>query len=318
MLAILALSLFASITLCGIALAQRQWTEDQKRETIEQRLGMVGAPKPVTVSVFKDRRLSAISWLNRFLGGLASGGRLVKMIRQAGLSKRVGEVVLYIPLLACLGFLMVEIFGYSHALAVLMALVGGMAPIVYINRRRHQRAELFSEQLPDALDLIGSALRAGHALAGGFSIVADEFPDPIAQEFRDVTDELRVGLTLREALHNMSERVEDRNLPILIVAILIAQETGGNMAEVLSNTSNTIRERFRMLRDMDAMTAQGRMSGSVLTALPILVGGAMAALNGAYFEPMFTTTPGNYMLAYVAGSILLGHFTIRKIVQIDV
>jgi len=318
MLGILAILIFATITLFGMGLAQRQWTEEKKRETIEQRLGAVGAPKPVTVSVFKDRRLSAISSLNKFLGKLASGGRLVKMIRQAGLSKRVGEVVLYIPLLACLGFLVVEILGYGHPLAVLMAVMGAMTPIFIINRKRHQRTELFSEQLPDALDLIGSALRAGHALAGGFAIVADEFPDPIAQEFRDVTDELRVGLTLREALHNLNERIEDRNLPILTVAILIAQETGGNMAEVLSNTSNTIRERFRMLRDMDAMTAQGRMSGSVLTALPVMVGGIMAAVNGAYFEPMLTSTAGNYMLAYAAGSILLGHFTIRKIVQIDV
>ena len=235
-----------------------------------------------------------------------------------GLSKRVGEVVLYIPLLGCLGFLIVEGLGFGHGLAIMAGLVGAMLPLIVVNRMRKKRSDHFSEQLPDALDLIGSALRAGHALAGGFRIVADEFPDPIAQEFRDVTDELRVGLSLREALQNMSERVKDRNLPILIVAILIAQETGGNMAEVLANTSLTIRERFRMLRDMDAMTAQGRMSGGVLTALPIMVGGLMYFVNGQYFDPMLTTTTGNYMLAYCAVSIVLAHFVIRKIVQIDV
>lgn len=318
MLAILATLLFASITLAGLAFAQRGWQQEEQRATIERRLETVGAPKAANISVFKDQRLSAIGFLNRFLGTLTSGGRLVKMIRQAGLSKRVGEVVLYIPLLASLGFLTVEVLGYGHALAVVASLVGAMTPLFVINRMRRKRSEHFSEQLPDALDLIGSALRAGHALAGGFTIVAEEFPDPIAQEFRDVTDELRVGLTLREALNNMNARIEDRNLPILVVAILIAQETGGNMAEVLSNTSETIRERFRMLRDMDAMTAQGRMSGGVLTALPIMVGGLMYFVNGKYFDPMITTTAGNYMLAYCAVSIILAHFTIKKIVKIDV
>jgi len=318
MLMILALMMFTSITLAGLAVAQRGWTDEKQRATIERRLGSVSVATAAKVSVAKDRRLSAIGFLNDFLGRMTSGGRLVKMIRQAGLSKRVGEVVLYIPLLGCLAFLVVEIFAYGHALAVVAAIIGAMTPLFVINRMKKKRSEHFSEQLPDALDLIGSALRAGHALAGGFSIVAEEFPDPIAQEFRDVTDELRVGLTLREALQNMSARIEDRNLPILIVAILIAQETGGNMAEVLSNTSNTIRERFRMLRDMDAMTAQGRMSGGVLTALPIMVGGLMYFVNGKYFDPMITTTPGNYMLAYAAGSIILAHFTIKKIVKIDV
>lgn len=318
MLALLALSVFGSVALVGVALAQRLWIEETERQAVERRLQTVSGPRVAIRSVFKDRRLSAIGFLNKFLGSLSFGGRLVRLIRQAGLSKRVGEVVLYIPLLACLCLLIVEVLGFGHYLAIAAALVGGMVPLIVVNRMRKKRSNQFSEQLPDALDLIGSALRAGHALAGGFTIVADEFPDPIAQEFRDVTDELRVGLSLREALQNMNGRVSDRNLPILIVAILIAQETGGNMAEVLANTSLTIRERFRMLRDMDAMTAQGRMSGGVLTALPIMVAGLMYFVNGKYFEPMVTTTTGNYMLAYAAVSIILAHFTIRKIVQIDV
>lgn len=318
MLAIIAVLLFSTITLIGVAFAQRQWGEQTERETIERRMETVTGTRKSAGSVFKDSRLSTIAFLNNLLGRMSFGGNMMRTIKQAGLSRRVGEVVLYMPLLACVAGLGVEVMGWGHALAVVAALIGGMIPIIVVQRMRSKRTQQFTEQLPDALDLIGSALRAGHALAGGMSIVAEEFPDPIASEFREVVDELKVGLSLRETLQNLQERVNDRNLPILVVAILIAQETGGNMAEVLQNTSHTIRERFRLLRDMEAMTAQGRLSGRVLTALPIMVAGLMYFVNGKYFQPMIDTTPGNYMLAYAAGSIMLAHVTIKKIVQIDV
>src|SRR5262249_11268966 len=157
---------------------------------------------------------------------------------------------------------------------------------------------LFSEQLPDALDLTRAALQAGHSLLTALFVGADEFPDPVAEELRTVADEIRLGLPLRDALRHLGDRVDDPNVPILIAWVLVAQEVGGNLAEVLDNTSYTIRERFKLLRDVMVMTAQGRLSGMVLTALPILVGVFMYFLNPTYFQPMIETQAGWYMMGY--------------------
>jgi tight adherence protein B len=240
------------------------------------------------------------------------------MIQQAGLSNRVGEVLLYIPLLALLAFLIGRMISNNPLFSMVMAGVAGMMPLFVIQRRRRKRLRLFSEQLPDALDLVRAALQAGHSLLTSLFVVADEFPDPIAEELRTVADEIRLGLPMRDALHHLQERVEDPNVPILIVGILVAQEVGGNLAEVLDNTAYTIRERFKLLRDVLVMTAQGRLSGMVLTALPIMVGLFMYFLNPGYFQPMIETKTGWYMLGYAALSIVMGHIVIQRIVRIRV
>jgi tight adherence protein B len=193
-----------------------------------------------------------------------------------------------------------------------------MIPILTLQRKRTKRMRLFSEQLPDALDLIRAALQAGHSFTTAMYVVADEFPDPISEELRTVAEEVRLGLPLRDALYNLRDRVNDPNMPILIVGVLVAQEVGGNLAEVLDNTSYTIRERFKLLRDVQVMTAQGRLSGRVLTALPILVGLFLYFLNREYFQPMLDNQTGWYMLGYAVISIAIGHVLIQRIVDIRV
>jgi len=140
----------------------------------------------------------------------------------------------------------------------------------------------------------------------------------MASEFREVSEETRLGLSLREALNNLHERIDDPDLPMLIIGVLIAEDSGGNLAEVLENIGHTIRERFKMSRDVRTMTAQGRLSGMVLTALPFIVGTATYFLNPGYFKPMLTNPLGHYMLAYALISIVLGHFVVQRIARIQV
>jgi tight adherence protein B len=187
-----------------------------------------------------------------------------------------------------------------------------------VRRIASRRSARFAEQLPDALDLARAALQAGHGLMAALSVVADEFPDPIAQEFREVTEEVRLGLPLRDALDNLSTRVAAPDIALLEIGILITQDVGGNLAEVFDNISHTIRERFKVQRETKALTAQGRMSGALLTALPILVALALAILNPGYFAPMFEPGKGRYMLAYAACSLIAGHFMIRRMVRVKV
>jgi tight adherence protein B len=196
--------------------------------------------------------------------------------------------------------------------------LAGSAPILLVMRMRRRRMVLFAEQLPDSLDLIRAALQAGHGFLAAIQVVVEEFPDPIAEELRDVAEEIRLGLTPREALYHLIERVDDPNLPILVVGILVTQEVGGNLAEVLNNVSYTIRERFKLLREIRTMTAQGRLSGGVLTSLPFLVAAGFYLFNPTYFGPMIERTTGHYMIAYALVSIILGHLVIRRIVNMRV
>ncbi len=227
-------------------------------------------------------------------------------------------MLLYIPLLFCVGVLGVVFLGGSRLIGLIVGAVAAMIPLIVVQRIRRKRARLFSEQLSDALDLIRAALQAGHGFLSALTVVADEFPDPIAQEFREVAEEIRLGLPMRDALYHLIERVDDPNLPILVVGILVTHEVGGNLAEVLNNISHTIRERFKLLRDTQVMTAQGRLSGRVLTALPFIVALVMLVLNPTYFAPMLQTSTGHYMLAYALLSIVVGHLVIRRLVTIKV
>ncbi len=317
---VIALLVFATLALLGFAFSGMAQEREEAKDALGKRLTtMTGAPATAqAASLMKDTRLSRIGVLNTVLQRLQLTKNLVRVIRQAGLNKRVGEVILYIPLLASAAFLLVTLLLGKLMLAVIAGLFAGLLPVMVVLRLRRKRLGLFAEQLPDALDLIRAALQAGHGFLSALQVVAEEFPDPIAGELREVAEEIRLGLTVREALQHLVERMEDPNLPILTTGVIITQEVGGNLAEVLDNISYTIRERFKLLREVRVMTAQGRLSGMVLTGLPFLVATLLILFNREYFRPMIETTAGWWMMGYGICSILFGHIVIQRIVRIKV
>ena len=321
MLGLAALLIFTTAVLAGYAASVAAREREEVKRTRAGRLrGMTepGVEAQQAAPLLKDQRLSTIPLLNAILNGIPAIGPVVKAIRQAGLRRRVGEVLLYIPLLACIGFLATLLAGGGAFPAMAAAIGAGSVPLLVVQRARRQRTIRFGEQLPDALDLVRSALQAGHGLLSAFSVVADTFPDPMAQELRHVVEEVRLGLPLRDALAGLVERVDDGNIPILVVGILVAQDVGGNLAEVIDNIAYTIRERAKIYREVNALTAQGRLSGGVLTVLPFLVGFVMFFFNREYFAPLLQTTQGHYLIAYGVTSILLGHIVIRRLIKIQV
>jgi tight adherence protein B len=292
---------------------------EEASETLSARLSTVSGPADRRAeSVLKDRRLSRIGPLDSLLGSIQPVQRVVRLVRQAGLRKRVGEVLLYIPLLAILGYLLGMLFGGNPLIALTLAVVGGSIPLLVVQRMKTKRMLLFSEQLPDTLDLLRASLQAGHSFLTALYVVADEFPDPIAEEFRTVAEEMRLGLPIRDALNGLSERVDDPNVPILVLGVLVTQEVGGNLAEVLDNISHTIRERFKLIRETRVMTAQGRLSGLVLTLLPFGVGLLLYVTTPKYFAPLLETETGAWMIAYALVSILIGHIMIQRLVRIRI
>lgn len=319
-----AIIFFCALAIAGFGITQALRDRDETEVSRRRRLGaQTGLPfqesdKGPRASAVKDLRLSSIEALNDFLARRSFVSNLARMMRQAGMNRRVGEVVLYLPLCGMLGALAGLGILQNPAAAVVLGLVGAALPVMVIARLRARRLHLFSEQLPDALDLLRSALQAGHSFIVALKVVAEEFPDPIAAEFDTVAEEIKLGLPVRESLLGLQDRVDEPNLPMLIVGVLVVQESGGNLGEVLANVAHTVRERFKLLRDVEVMTAQGRLSGYMLSSLPVIVGGMLMVVAPEYFEAMLVNVKGHYMLAYAAISILIGHLTIQKLVKIRV
>jgi tight adherence protein B len=315
-----ALLIFGSLVLAGYAVATLLGGRQEAKQVLERRIATVTGLSDgvLRAGVLKDRRLSAIAALNALLPRLGVVTPMIRMIARAGLKKRVGEILLYLPLAGFAAFLVVTMVTGKAEFGILASLVGAAMPLLVVRRMARRRQNLFADQLPDALDLVRAALQAGHGLLAAMAVVADEFPDPVAQEFRDVSEEVRLGRPLREALDNLAERTGNPDVALLQVGILTAQEVGGNLAEVLDKISHTIRERFKLQRDTQVMTAQGRLSGGVLTALPFIAALALSILNPGYFAPMLQTPTGRYLLAYGAFSLLVGHLMIRRTVRIEV
>ena len=320
MYALIATLVFVTLTLLGYAAAAWLAERADARRKLAQRLStMAGSGVEVIQgSLLKDQRLSRIAFLNTLLGRMPVVNPVVRMIRQAGLKRRVGEVLLYIPLLAGSALMLNALIGGRPVVGLIAAIIAGATPLFIVARLRRQRMLRFAEQLPEALDLIRSALQAGHGVPSAMSVVADTFTDPIAYEFRYMVEEMKLGLSMREALQHLAERVDDPNLPILTVGILVASDSGGNLAEVIDNIAYTIRERFKLIRETRVLTAQGRLSGMVLTALPFLVATFMAVWNPRYFKPLLENRTGHYMIAYGLFSLAFGHWFIQRIVRIRV
>jgi len=202
--------------------------------------------------------------------------------------------------------------------AILAAIVGGALPYLVVRHRRNKRLYAFEEMLPEAIDLLGRAIRAGHPLSAGLKMVADETSEPIQSEFRRTHEENRFGLPFDDALLAMADRVDIVDVRILVTAILIQREVGGNLAEVLDNLANVIRVRFTIRRQLRVYTAQGRFSGYVLAVLPIAVGAAIYSLNPPYIRLLFTDPVGKLMLLTAVIFQIIGFLWIRKIIDIEI
>ncbi|MGA7859682.1 MAG: type II secretion system F family protein [Terracidiphilus sp.] len=270
------------------------------------------------VDVRKNELLSTIPWIDRLLRKIELTPRLRRLLYQADLKWTVGGLVLM-----CAGsFLVPAYLIWLRTGAIPFALLGGLItgflPLAFVLKKRTMRLAKFEEGLPEALDLIVSALRVGHSLNSAMGLVTRECPDPVGTEFRVCFDEQNYGLELKTALENMVTRMPVQDLRIVITAILIQKESGGNLAEVLEKTAEVIRERFRLKRQVMTHTAQGRLTGMVLTGLPIVLGCALYFISPKMMSLLWTREIGIKLLYAASGMIIVGGLIIRKIVNMDV
>ncbi len=270
------------------------------------------------VDVRKNELLSTIPWIDRVLRRMEVTPRLRRLLYQANLKWTVGGLVLMcVALFAIAGYL-VYLRTDNIFFGILIGGVVGAAPIGFVYFKRNQRMNKFEEGLPEALDLICSALRVGHSLNSALGLVTRECPDPVGPEFRVTFDEQNYGLELKTALENMVTRVPVQDLRIVITGILIQKESGGNLAEVLEKTAEVIRERFRLKRQVLTHTAQGRITGMVLTFLPVVLGCALYFVNPDMMSLLWKREIGIKLLYAASAMIVVGGLIIRKIVNMEV
>ena len=200
----------------------------------------------------------------------------------------------------------------------LAAIVGGVLPIGWLWWRRRGRFKSFAKQLPDALELIGRALRSGHSLASGLHVVVEEMPAPVSAEFNRAYEEQNLGIPIEQALKNMLKRMPNLDLKFFVTAVAIQRQAGGDLAEILDKISYIIRERFKIMGQVQALTGEGRISGVVLMGLPIALFIAVYYLNPTYVMLLFTEELGKQMIAAAAVLQVLGAICIKKIVDIKI
>jgi tight adherence protein B len=240
------------------------------------------------------------------------------MIQQAGLTWGLDSfLLLSVGLAVALGFAVLLVTRFP-ALSVFGAALGAYLPYFYVKRKAIARINAFEGGLPEAIDLLGRAIRAGHPLSSGMKMVADETQEPIAGEFQRTFEEQRFGLPFDDAVQAMADRVNLVDVRILVTAILIQREVGGNLAEVLDNIASVIRARFTIRRQLRVYTAQGRFSGYVLAVLPIAVGTIIYMLNPEYMSILWTHKIGKLMLVTAIVLQLIGYAWIRKIINIEI
>lgn len=216
-------------------------------------------------------------------------------------------------------------FGLGSALAargpigfVVGGAIGCSLPYFYIRFKRERRMRAFEDGLPEAIDLLGRALRAGHPLSAGLRMIGEEMTDPIAAEFRRVFEEQRFGLSMEDSMHGLADRIPLVDVRIFVTAVLIQREVGGNLAEILDKLSYVIRQRFSILRQLRTFTAQGRMSGYVLGGLPIFLGFAMFALNSEDMMAFIQHPLGRMFMTAAIILQVLGYIAINRIIKIEV
>jgi tight adherence protein B len=245
-------------------------------------------------------------------------GNITLMLEQADTTLTPVQFFSISAVMAVVGMFIPVIAGLHPTIVLPMGLMLAVMPLGWLMFRRSRRFKKFAKQLPDALELISRALRAGHSLASGFNLVAEEMRDPIAKEFHRVFEEQNLGVPLDAALDNMTDRIPNIDLRFFATAIVLQRQTGGDLAEILDKIGYLVRERFKIWGQVQALTGEGRLSGIVLLALPPLLFLAVYRLNAEYVMPLFTDPMGRKMLAGGIIMQLLGAIVIKKIVNIKV
>jgi len=296
------------------------WRLSAQRDPVEERLQEYGGVDPTDMmaeTVPSRRRASSLNGLSRLLSGFGMGPALAEKLMRADILLRVPEFALIVLGAAGLGFL-VGTVRVGLPFGIGLGLVLGYAPILYLRFAIGRRQHKFTDQLPDILDLLVGSLRAGYGLSQALGTLVEQLPPPASDEFRRVTRATELGLPVQQALTDLAERVDTQEIGLVVTAINVQHDMGGNLAETLETIAETVRDRIRMKGEIRSMTSQQRLTGYILAALPIFMAVVLNLVNSEYMKPLFE--PGMMRVVAVVAVVLqvMGFFVISKIVDIEV
>ncbi|MFZ5812330.1 MAG: type II secretion system F family protein [Thermodesulfobacteriota bacterium] len=318
LISILVLAAFVYLALAAVMAWESRGRAE--RERLGRRLAELAGHEVEAgpVDIVKKHRLSGLPWLNEALSRQRWTSAMDRMLAQADIQAPLGVFVLLSLVLAVFGAVFVRLFTGNMILAVIAAAFFAVLPFWWIKRMRKQRMAHFEKQLPEALDLVARALKAGHTFNSGMGMVGQEFGDPIRKEFNKTLEEINFGVTLMEALDNLMTRVDCPDLNFFVVSLKIQSETGGNLAEIVENIASLIRERFKLRGRIRILSAEGRFGAIVLTILPFGVSAAVQFTNPGYLALLFTHPIGRMILWIVGGMMFFGIMVMRKMIRIEV
>lgn len=276
--------------------------------------GIIRSEIPITI--LRDSRVSDIPVLEQLLSGRGLAFWLEREIAQAGSRQRPGEVLLFIILSGLIGLSAAQ-WALGGAFAVVGLLVGLPVPLMVLRQRKTRRMRAFTEQLPDALELLINALKAGYSLQAAIEFAGRETTAPLGPELVRFHDEARLGVDVRTALIALQERVGTEDVRMFVTSLLLQRETGGNLTELLGNIASLVRQRLAFRGQVETLTAEPKLSAYVLTALPFIVYFAIAALSPDYMKPLIETDAGHKMIAYALISMALGFIIMMRIADAE-
>ncbi len=289
-------------------------------KAIERRLDEFGAREvPASPEEAKRASRDIRATIDQSLRRTRMGESIARELAKANLKLTVTEYILFTIFSTILGGLIGYMLYYHSILMGLVgAVVGFYLPRLYVKRRQASRLKAFNDQLGDAITLLANSLRSGYSLLQAMETAAKELSPPISEEFARVVYEVGLGLSIQQALQNMLKRVPSDDLDMMITAVSIQHEVGGNLAEILDSISETIRERIRLKGEIRALTAQQRLSGYVVGFLPLALALIIYLINPTYISQMFSDTCGIVMLGIGGFMMIVGFFAMRKATQIEV
>ncbi|MBI2940040.1 MAG: type II secretion system F family protein [Chloroflexi bacterium] len=295
------------------------------RRLLQQRLAgygrgaaAVAMPGGIRSDVLREQKMSDIPLLEQLLGQRNFATRMAEELASADIPLRVGEYLLLRWMCGVLLLVVTIALDVPLIVGLALGIVGFYLPKLHVGRRRTARRRQFEDQLVDALTMMSNSLKSGASFLQAMELVSQEMPSPIGAEFGQVVAEVGVGATPEDALTGLSERIQSYDLKLVVTAILVQRAVGGNLAEVLGNIAHTIRERMRILREVQVMTAQQRLSAAIVGAMPVFLLFAMSFTARSHVDTLLYTPSGRIMLALAFGLDMLGFITLRRLAKIDV
>jgi tight adherence protein B len=317
----IALLVFVVVTVAVFAAISLYDERKSQARVLRDRLSTVKKPAEQSVpdmALLRDEVLSRIPAFDTLLRRSERVSLLQKMLAQGNIDVRAGNFLMLCAVSALALGAIAFIAGGAVLFGWAGALLGFFIPYAYASHMRTRRFQKFEEKFPEAIDTLARSVRAGHAFTTALEMIANEVSEPVAGEFRQLYEEQKFGLPVRDALLNLADRIPLVDVKFFVTAVMLQRETGGNLAEILDNLSYVIRERFKILRQVRVHTAQGRLTMVLLMALPPTIVVLMLMLNPGFIRPLFTDPVGH---ALIVGGITLqtmGYFVIRRIIRIQV